>query len=101
MHVFFKKKVNFRIRLSVFRYLRAKDICKMMSQLHCPCTNYLDCGQISPPAHGHISYMNNTTTYMSTAAYMCDIGHQLFGSATVECDESGNWNDTANCTIKG
>lgn len=43
----------------------------------------------------------NATTYLSTATYTCDEGYDLLGSSVVECNESGQWNDTANCRIKG
>lgn len=61
----------------------------------------LDCRKISSPAHGYISYKQNTTTYKSTAIYKCAVGYKLFGSVNVECDNTGHWNGTANCTIKG
>ncbi|XP_060596340.1 sushi, von Willebrand factor type A, EGF and pentraxin domain-containing protein 1-like [Ruditapes philippinarum] len=60
-----------------------------------------DCGKLSSPSNGIISYVSNMTTFASKAVYICDNGYQLNGSDTIECKNTGKWSDyTTYCQIK-
>ena len=64
---------------------------------------FIDCGTITEPSNGAVSYSNNgATTYQEVATFTCDAGYDLSGDATRTCEASGNWGGaTPVCNIKG
>ncbi|XP_053391178.1 CUB and sushi domain-containing protein 3-like [Mercenaria mercenaria] len=51
-----------------------------------------DCGQLRPPTNGTI--LVSSTTYLSTAEFQCNEGHDLNGDIMVLCRDDGLWNGT-------
>ena len=49
----------------------------------------VDCGTLSDPANGTVSF--STTTYNSVATYSCNTGHTLTGDDMRTCLDSGSW----------
>jgi len=58
-----------------------------------PSCDPVDCGALSSPANGNVSYA--ATTYGSTATYSCNSGYTLSGSPSRTCDGSGSWSGAA------
>lgn len=53
----------------------------------------VDCGPLSHPNHGNISYFSST--YGSQAQYDCNNGYIINGTSVRTCNADGNWNNTA------
>ncbi len=50
-----------------------------------------DCGTVSIPSDGGVSYPNGTTTYNSIVVYSCDTGYVTSGSGQRLCQADGQW----------
>ena len=60
-----------------------------------------DCGSLTPPTNGSMSEQNSTT-YLSTVEFECDMGFDLIGNHSLVCNGTGHWNATVPaCRIKG
>ncbi|XP_052808433.1 E-selectin-like isoform X2 [Mya arenaria] len=55
-----------------------------------PTCQQVDCGSLSNPANGQVSFL--ATTEGSTATYSCNSGFMLVGDSTRTCEASGVWN---------
>ena len=53
-------------------------------------TSAVDCGTLTNPANGKVSYTGRTT-YGQTATYSCNTGYNLVGSSTHTCLATGMW----------
>ena len=59
----------------------------------------MDCGDLTNPANGHVSYTAETT-YMTgqLATYICNTGYNLVGNSTRTCLARGVWSgNTPTC----
>lgn len=74
-----------RILFSVCIYVVTLDILNDL----CNC-DVLGCGDIDPPAHGHVSVSGEVRTGF-VARYTCDEGYQLLGDTVRTCDGSLTW----------
>ena len=50
----------------------------------------MDCGTLTNPANGRISY-SDRTTFRQTATYSCNTGYNLVGGSTRICQATGVW----------
>lgn len=65
-----------------------------------PACSPVDCGPLSSPGNGNVTYAS--TTYGSTATYACNGGYTLSGSASRTCDGTGTWTGSApSCVSSG
>ena len=54
----------------------------------------VDCGTLTNPANGLVSY-SGRTTFGQTATYSCNTGYNLVGSSTRTCQATGVWSGSA------
>lgn len=61
----------------------------------------VDCGDLSAPANGNVSFTNGTT-FGSEAAYTCSSidGYRLVGNATQVCQANGNWSGSQSACVQ-
>ncbi len=61
-----------------------------------------DCGALSHPSNGRVTYSPpDTTTFGARATYSCDTGYTLQGSRTLECQADETWSgSTPTCARK-
>ena len=57
-------------------------------------TSAVDCGTLTNPANGRVSYTGRTT-FGQTANYSCNTGYNLVGGSTRTCQATGDWSDSA------
>ena len=57
-------------------------------------TSAVDCGTLTNPANGRVSY-SGRTTFGQTANYSCNTGYNLVGGSTRTCQATGDWSDSA------
>ena len=54
----------------------------------------VNCGALTNPANGQVSYTAGTT-FGQTATYSCNMGYNLIGSRTRNCQATGRWSGSA------
>ena len=60
----------------------------------------IDCGPLTSPANGVVSYP--ATTYTETATYSCDTGYYVNGVTTRTCQANSTWSEVEpTCEKKG
>ena len=57
-------------------------------------TSAVDCGTLTNPANGKVSYTGRTT-FGQTATYSCNTGYNLVGSSTRTCQATRAWSGSA------
>ncbi|WAR01745.1 SVEP1-like protein [Mya arenaria] len=64
-----------------------------------PICEPVNCGSLSPPSNGNVSFPNGTT-YQQAAAFVCDSGFALSSTTVVKCIASKSWSpQTPTCEI--
>ena len=53
---------------------------------------YTDCGALTKPAHGTVSFTG--TTFKETANISCATGYTLIGSGSIVCNSSAMWDSS-------
>lgn len=59
----------------------------------------LGCGDPAPT--NGASNISSGTLYGDFATVHCNPGYDLYGSITIVCTETGEWNETVECAIQG
>ena len=60
-----------------------------------------DCGSLSAPANGSVTYSSGTT-FQSVATFSCKTGYTLDGNATGTCQANASWSNSGpSCIING
>ena len=59
-----------------------------------PPLTVVNCGALTNPANGQVSYTAGTT-FGQTATYSCNVGYTLVGSRTRTCQSTGEWSVSA------
>ena len=54
----------------------------------------IGCGPLTAPENGHVD-ANIRNAFPALGIYTCAPGLELVGSAVVQCQEDGSWNDSA------
>jgi len=62
-------------------------------QCHLTCYQISDCDVLPDILNGSVD-LSDGTTYLSTAVYSCDIGHNIVGNNMRTCIDGGLWNET-------
>ena len=62
-------------------------------QCHITCYLISDCDVLPKILNGSVD-LSGGTTYLSTAIYSCDIGHNIVGNNMRTCIDGGLWNET-------
>ena len=63
---------------------------------------FADCGPLSDPIKGGVSYPTGLTTYQEVAVFSCDAGYTLVGNENRTCGANGKWDGSSRtCQIKG
>lgn len=57
----------------------------------------VDCGPLSDPVDGTVD-TSSGTTFMQRATYSCNVGYDLIGENSSECQETGHWSLQPVCT---
>ena len=70
--------------------------------MHCLLCYFLDCGSITSPEDGSVSYSNSNTLYESVATFSCNMGYTLSSTTTRTCQADSTWSNTDPvCIING
>ena len=72
-----------------------------MSQHYIYYVGTADCGVPPQPANGKVTLQDGTSTLGSLASQVCHLGHDLSGTTTIECLETGWSSGPVNCSLKG
>ena len=60
-----------------------------------------ECGSLTSPANGNITYLIGTT-YLSAASFSCNPGYTISSNSTRTCMADTHWsNSNPNCIING
>ena len=59
-----------------------------------PLLTVVNCGALTNPANGQVSYIAGTT-FGQRATYSCNTGYKLVGSGTRTCQGAGSWSGSA------
>ena len=60
-----------------------------MCSIHAHCLLAVYCGYLTNPSNGMVTF--TTTTFGSTANYVCNTGYTLSGGSTRTCQSDGTW----------
>ena len=56
----------------------------------------VNCTMLSPPINGRLDVTSNTTVPGGfSATYFCNVGYNLMGDSTRECQDDGSWSGSA------